>query len=55
VLEDGGGIVGVGVYAEALDVATEVGVGPAEAPGWAVGLFGCGRTVVVVSGASAGP
>ena len=53
--EDGRDTVGVGVYAEVLDVAVEVGVGPAEAPGWAVWLFGCERTVVVVSGMSAGP
>jgi hypothetical protein len=55
VFEDGSGTVGVGMYAEAPDVGVEVGVGLAEAPGWAVRVFGCGRTVVVVSGASAGP
>ena len=54
VFEDGRGTVGVGVYAEALGVAVEVGVGLAEAPGWAVGPFGCERTVVV-SGAPTGP
>jgi hypothetical protein len=55
VFEGGRGTIRVGVYAEALDVAVEVGVELAEARGWAVGPFGCGRTVVIVSGASAGP
>jgi hypothetical protein len=55
VLEDSRDTVGVGVDAEALGVAVEVGVGPADAPGWAVRLFEWGRAVVVVSGPSADP
>ena len=53
--EAGRDTVGVAMYAEVLDVAVEVGVGPADAPGWAVWLFGCGGTVVVVSGAPTSP